>query len=311
MPESHEWFPARTRPEMLSSDDPPVRPEKPAEILPGPGSPARRAVRPLYRSFVRLGEAVPPLGRAAAVVPALRRRMGLEEPTGKQLVGVWATGAAGAAAVGLVVASVVVGAPAAVTQQFDRLAGLPGIGNEQPAQDKRSTDDTSGAAVPGDRAAAPPGTATGGSATGGSATSDGASAYRYDSYAGGYSGVPGVPGGAILPPGVGSSSTEYTGGTVTRPLPDTTAPAPAGSTSVPAPAGSTTVPPPVTTTSPAPPAETTPPPAETTPPAETSPPPAETTSPPAAETPVPTPATTTADTPAPTPADPTTPPPSP
>ena len=49
MPESGEWFSPRTRPEMLTSDDPPIAADKPEliRILPGPATPVGRATAPL------------------------------------------------------------------------------------------------------------------------------------------------------------------------------------------------------------------------------------------------------------------------
>lgn len=279
MPESGEWFSPRTRPEMLSSDDPPERPEKPAQILPGPGSLVRRTLRPAYRAAVGLGRAVPALGRAAAVVPAIGRRLGIDHPNSRQRAGIWATGTAVVAATGLAVAAALGGAPAVVSQQFDRLSVLPGLGD--------ASQDAEGSGVPVDDVTGEPATRADGRVAGpadarsGSSSTTGGSATSY-----GYS-LPGVPAGAPLPAGVTGATTVPTAGgpgVPAMPAPvRTTRPAP-GVTTAPG-GGTTTAPPPVDPTADptVPPVDpTTDPPVEpTTPPVEpTTPPPPEDTTPP-------------------------------
>jgi len=117
MPESGEWFSPRTRPEMLTSDDPPVPGDKPelVRILPGPATP--------------VGRATVPLRRLVGVVPAIGRRIvrvDADQPSRWQLVGMWTSGSAIVAATALAVATVVGGAPSVLTQPFEQLAGLPG-----------------------------------------------------------------------------------------------------------------------------------------------------------------------------------------
>jgi hypothetical protein len=135
MRESGEWFSPRSAPETLTSDDPPVPTDKPelVRILPGPATAAGRAAAPLRR--------------LAALVPALGRRLVRvdDEPTRWQLVGMWATGSAIVAGTGLAVATVLGGAPPALTQPFERLSVLPGISDSHSDQtvtsaDKASTD---------------------------------------------------------------------------------------------------------------------------------------------------------------------------
>lgn len=287
MPESGEWFSPRTRPEMLSSDDPPERPEKPAQILPGPGSLVRRTLRPAYRTAVGLGRAVPALGRAAAVVPAVGRRLGIDYPNSRQRAGIWATGAAVLTATGLAVAAAVGGAPTVVSQQFDRLSVLPGLGD--------ASDDAEGAGVPVDDVTGQPASRANGRVAGpadarsGSSSTTGRSTTSY-----GYS-LPGVPAGAPLPADVTGATTAEPPAVgpgvpavpapvrTTRPAPGVTT-APGGGTTTAPPADPTvdpTVPPVEPTT--VPPVEPTTPPVEpTTPPTTppTEPPPPENTTPP-------------------------------
>jgi hypothetical protein len=139
MRESGEWFSPRSSPETLTSDDPPVPNDKPelVRILPGPATAAGRPAAPLRR--------------LVALVPALGRRLVRvdDEPTRWQLVGLWATGSAIVAGTGLAVATILGGAPPALTQPFERLSVLPGI----------STGSSSGAggAPPATGVPAPPG----------------------------------------------------------------------------------------------------------------------------------------------------------
>ena len=124
MPESGEWFSPRTRPEMLTSDDPPIPGDKPelVRILPGPAT--------------TVGRATAPLRRLVGVVPAIGRRIvrvDADQPSRWQLVGMWTSGSAIVAATGLAVATVLGGAPSALTQPFqptdraarDRQRALP------------------------------------------------------------------------------------------------------------------------------------------------------------------------------------------
>src|SRR4051812_12179765 len=125
MPESGEWFSPRTRPEMLTNDDPPVSGETTQDrlkILPGPGTLAGRLVAPARR--------------AGAFLPALGRRLVRvdDEPSRWQLAGMWTAGSAIVAGTGLAVAAVLGAAPPALTQQFDRLSVLPGL-NEHGGED--------------------------------------------------------------------------------------------------------------------------------------------------------------------------------
>src|SRR4051812_20782481 len=128
MPQSGEWFSPRTRPEMLTNEDPPVSGETThdrLEILPGPATLRARIVAPARW--------------AAAFVPALGRRLVRvdDEPSRWQLAGMWTAGSAIVAGTGLAVAAVLGGAPPALTQQFDRLSVLPGLnehgGGDAPA----------------------------------------------------------------------------------------------------------------------------------------------------------------------------------
>ena len=84
MPESGEWFSPRTRPEMLTSDDPPIAGDKPelVRILPGPAT--------------TVGRATAPLRRVVGLVPAIGRRIVRvdDEPSRWQLVGMWTSGSA-------------------------------------------------------------------------------------------------------------------------------------------------------------------------------------------------------------------------
>ena len=136
MPESGEWFSPRTRPEMLTSDDPPVPGDKPelVRILAGPATPVGRATAPLRR----LVGVVPAIGRRIVRVDA-------DQPSGWQLVGMWTSGSAIVAATALAVATVVGGAPSVLTQPFEQLAGLPGIGNEHSSPDSVSSSDKAAA----------------------------------------------------------------------------------------------------------------------------------------------------------------------
>jgi hypothetical protein len=135
MPESGEWFSPRTRPEMLTSDDPPVPVDKPelVQILPGPAGAVGRATAPVRR----LVEFVPAIGRRIVRVD--------DEPSRWQLVGMWATGSAIVAATGLAVATVLGGAPPALTQPFERLSVLPGLSSpDEHDQTVTSADKASG-----------------------------------------------------------------------------------------------------------------------------------------------------------------------
>jgi hypothetical protein len=134
MPESGEWFSPRTRPEMLTSDDPPIQTEKPelVQILPGPATAVGRATAPLRR----LVEFVPSIGRRIVRVD--------DEPSRWQLIGMWTTGSAIVAATGLAVAAVLGGAPPALTQPFERLAVLPGIVGPQSPPDEASPTSSDG-----------------------------------------------------------------------------------------------------------------------------------------------------------------------
>ena len=136
MPESGEWFSPRTRPEMLTSDDPPIPGDKPelVRILPGPAT--------------TVGRATAPLRRLVGVVPAIGRRIvrvDADQPSRWQVVGMWTSGSAIVAATGLAVATVLGGAPSALTQPFHQLTGLPGIGNEHSQSDAVSSTDKAAA----------------------------------------------------------------------------------------------------------------------------------------------------------------------
>ena len=137
MPESGEWFSPRTRPEMLTSDDPPVPGDKPelVRILPGPATPVGRATAPLRR----LVGVVPAIGRRIVRVDA-------DQPSRWQMVGMWTSGSAIVAATALAVATVVGGAPSVLTQPFEQLAGLPGIGNEHSQPDSVTSAEKASAA---------------------------------------------------------------------------------------------------------------------------------------------------------------------
>ena len=133
MPESGEWFSPQTRPEMLTSDDPPVRdkynaPLEHVEILPRPATLVGRVVS----AWRRVAEFIPSLGRRIVRVD--------DEPSRWQLAGMWTSGSAIVAGTGLAVAAVLGGAPPALTQQFDRLSVLPGLNEDssgsEPAPDK-------------------------------------------------------------------------------------------------------------------------------------------------------------------------------
>ena len=136
MPKSAEGFSPRTRPEMLASDDPPIPGDKPelVRILPGPAT--------------TVGRATAPLRRLAGVVPAIGRRMvrvDADQPSRWQVAGMWTSGSAIVAATGLAVATVLGGAPSALTQPFHQLTGLPGIGNEHSQSDAVSSTDKAAA----------------------------------------------------------------------------------------------------------------------------------------------------------------------
>jgi hypothetical protein len=165
MPESGEWFSPRTRPEMLTSDDPPVPADKPelVRILPGAATTVGRAAAPL-RNLVGL---VPAIGRRIVRVDA-------DQPSRWQLAGMWASGSAIVAATALAVATVVGGAPAVLTQPFEQLKGLPGIGNERSEPDAVSSADKAAGSD-----AKPDGSARG---------SDGGSQSTADGYSGGSAG---------------------------------------------------------------------------------------------------------------------------
>src|SRR6185437_13916085 len=166
MPDPGEWFSPRTRPEMLTSDDPPVPGDKPelVRILAGPATP--------------VGRATAPLRRLVGVVPAIGRRLvrvDADQPSRWQVVGMWTSGSAIVAATALAVAGVLGGAPAGLTQPFEHLTGLPGIGNEQPqpgagsSSEKASTADAKRSAGPG-RSSSGGSSATGGYSGGSAAT---------------------------------------------------------------------------------------------------------------------------------------------
>ncbi|HEV7654029.1 MAG TPA: hypothetical protein VGP36_04715 [Mycobacteriales bacterium] len=259
MPESGEWFSPRTRPEMLTSDDPPVQDEKldRLEILPGPAT--------------ALGRVLAPFQHGLAFVPAIGRRIVRvdDEPSRWQLAGMWTTGTAIVAGAGLAVAAALGGAPAGITQQIDRLAVLPGLAGPQ------SADSDQAPAPAADKAKGDPATVRTNARTS-SGSLSGSS--RTSSYSGsGYSLVPGVPGGADLPDEVVVAA----GGAPVAgaPRPGNPAPPAGGTTTTanPAPPATQNPAPPVETTDPAPPVETTDPapPVDTTDPA----PPVETTDP--------------------------------
>jgi hypothetical protein len=224
MPESGEWFSPRTRPEMLTSDDPPIQDDKraPVRILPGPATP--------------VGRATAPLRRLVAVVPGIGRRIVRvdDEPSRWQLVGMWTTGSAIVAATGLAVAAVLGGAPPALTQPFERLSVLPGIVGERSEPDSVTS---------ADKADGGPADPAGPSSDGRERLSDGAS----QSYTGGYSGGSGsvtypedlLPGRPIVRSSGGTSGSSAGGpSSPGRPAPPAT-----GGTGSAAPSDPTTAPP--------------------------------------------------------------------
>ena len=236
MPESGEWFSARTRPEMLTSDDPPIPTDKPelVRILPGPATAVGRATAPLRR----LVGFVPSIGGRIVRVD--------DEPSRWQLIGMWTTGSAIVAASGLAVAAVLGGAPPALTQPFERLAVLPGIVGAPSQSDAVSPTSSGGKA------------AARHDVSGTSRHSSGSSGYS--GYSGGSSGGSSatvvypedlVPGRAAVP-GVSSAGASSSGGASAG----TSAGAPGGGQTggnpAPPPAGGTTAPAPDPTTAPPP-----------------------------------------------------------
>lgn len=220
MPESGEWFSPRTRPEMLTSDDPPIPGDKPelVRILPGPAT--------------TVGRATAPLRRLVGVVPAIGRRIvrvDADQPSRWQVVGMWTSGSAIVAATGLAVATVLGGAPSALTQPFHQLTGLPGIGNEHSQSDAVSSTDKA-AAVDAKRATGPGRGSSGGSpsATGGYSGGSAASVVYPDDLVPGRAAVPGVPSAGAPSGGTPAAGAPSTGTPVTPP-------AGGGGTTVPAP----------------------------------------------------------------------------
>ena len=232
MPDSGEWF-SRTKPEMLTSDDPPIQ-EKPelVQILPGPAT----AVGPATASLRRLVYSVPSIGRRIVRVN--------DEPSRWQLVGMWTSGSAIVAATGLAIAAVLGGAPPALTQPFERLAVLPGIVGPKSDEAPPSSSDAKPATR--HQASDSSGSSSGSSSYGYSGGSSGGSSsssavYYPEDLVPGRPAVPGVASaGAPLPGGHTSAGTTTSGRTGGNPAPPA-----GGGTTAPAP-GPTTAPPPVT-----------------------------------------------------------------
>jgi hypothetical protein len=305
MRESGEWFSPRTRPEMLTSDDPPIPGDKPelVRILPGPATVVGRATAPLRR-LIRIlpgpatvvGRATAPLRRLIGIVPAIGRcivRVAEDDPSRWQRVAMWTSGSAILAATGLAVATVLGGAPAALRQPFEQLTGLPGIGNEQSQPDAVPP---AGKAATDSKRAAVPARVPGGSQSASGYTAGRSSVVYPDDLVPGRPVVPGASSAAASSggaPAAGSAgnpaSPPAAGGGTTAPAPPTTDP-----TAAP------TVPPVTDPTGQPTDPGTTPTPDPTTPPTENPTDPAPTPDP----TVQPTPDPTVEPTPEPTPVDP-------
>jgi hypothetical protein len=235
MPETGEWFSPRTRPEMLTSDDPPIQNEKPelVQILPGPATVVGRATAPLRR----LVGFVPSIGRRIVRVD--------DEPSRWQLVGMWTSGSAIVAATGLAIAAVLGGAPPALTQPFERLAVLPGIVGPHTQSDEAPPSSSEAKPAPRHQASDTSRHASGSSSYGYSGGSSGGSSPSAVYYPEDL--VPGRP--AVL--GVASAGAPLTGGhtstgtTTGGQTGGNPAPPAGGGTTAPAP-DPTTAPPPVT-----------------------------------------------------------------
>jgi hypothetical protein len=226
MPESGEWFSPRSGPEMLTSDDPPIPGDKPelVRVLPGPASAVGRATAPLRQ----LIGTVPAIGQRIV-------RVADDHPSRWQLVGIWTSGSAIVAATGLAVATVLGGAPSALTQPFEKLTGLPGIGNEHSESDAVSSADKAPVADS-KRVAGPARTSAG---------SQSATGYTVGGYSGGSSVVYPedlVPGRAAVP-GVPSAGAPSGGTVVSTSRDPVAAPVGGGGTTAPATTDPTTAPP--------------------------------------------------------------------